>query len=324
MRNFGVAGFEATVRPVLVLGACGFIGRHVRGALARSALDGTWVGACRRPPRPAAARGAGGRWVASDLVGSPADEVETLVRALSPGAVVNCTDARSGSAVAMRTANVETVRSLLTVLADHPGTRLIQIGSSAEYGPQPTDAPVGESAVPHPCGGYARSKLWATDLVVAAIGHGLARGTVLRVFEPVGAGAPAGSFAGHTARALRDAGARGLTSITVGPLGTRLDVVAASDVGVAVVRALQAAELPPVLNVGRGVATSAAALVALLAAAAGFAGDVVERRGPVPCVASQRADVSLLQKTLDWVPTTSLAVALEELWSDLVGSSRRR
>lgn len=320
------------MRPVLVLGASGFVGRAVCRALAATPPAIPWVGVSLRTPAstvPTAATAvtgtadaaAGRRWVHCDLAAATAADFAALVDEVGPMAIVNCAGRSSGSATMLRSANVDLVRTLLAVVATRTDVRLIHVGSAAEYGPQPTDGPVAETAVPHPCGDYARSKLVATELVVAALGHGSAQGAVLRLFNPVGAGSPADSLPGRAARAIRDACVRRRSTVALGDLGTRRDFVAAADVGTAVVLALRAGTLPPMLNVGRGVATSAAALVALIEAAAGYDGEVVEADGSLgrsPAITSQRADVTALRRSLHWVPTTSLASAVDDLWADLV------
>jgi nucleoside-diphosphate-sugar epimerase len=58
-------------------------------------------------------------------------------------------------------------------------------------------------------------------------------------------------------------------------------------------------------------------MVELLADAAGFDGDVFEsasgspRSGPVSW---QQADIARLRRHLQWVPTTSIAEAVTDLW----------
>ena len=163
------------------------------------------------------------------------------------------------------------------------GGRLIQMGSAAEYGPQAGHRPVCEAATPHPASPYALTKLMATRLVVAAIEEKRVQGTVLRVFNPVGAGAPETSLPGRAAHAIRRAMAEQRRSITLGSLQVHRDFVAATDVGTATVLAAAAADLPAILNVGRGVAMSADALLTLLEGVAGFDGQIIEsERGLAP------------------------------------------
>jgi len=194
----------------------------------------------------------------------------------------------------------------------------VHLGSAAEYGAQPLGVAIRESAVPHPVGIYGRSKLRGTELITEAVARGEIRGTVLRVFNPVGPYTPAGCLAGKAARLLRLAIHSGRSTIMLGPLGDFRDFVAARDIGEAVFRTIPSIDSHPVLNVGQGVAMSCRVLVELLADAAGFEGDVLEgpassdQTQPVPW---QQADLTLLREQLSWVPTTSIAQALADLWS---------
>jgi nucleoside-diphosphate-sugar epimerase len=308
------------VRPVLILGATGFIGWHVRRALEQHLPNHPWVGVYWGTAR--GARSDHGRWLARDLVTAPTSALPALLDEVGPAAVINCVGATGGSASVLRAANVDMVRSLLQALATHPDCVLVHIGSAAEYGPQPSDVPVSEFAVPHPAGVYGATKLASTELARTAFLEGRVRGSVLRVFNPVGAGAPDNSLAGRAARAIRHAQLHDLDVITLGPLSDRRDFLAAEDVGTAVIKTMLLPAPPPVLNVGRGVAMSGAALITLLEEASGFDGEILETAigsGRGSRLATQRADVGLLRTTLGWVPSTPLACAVDELWAGVVG-----
>ena len=85
----------------------------------------------------------------------------------------------------------------------------------------------------------------------------------------------------------------------------------------ATLRAARAVDLPPVLNVGRGVAMSSRSMVELLADAAGFEGDVFETDGGSPRSAAvpwQKAECLAAPEHLQWVPTTSISEAVSDLW----------
>ena len=107
-------------------------------------------------------------------------------------------------------------------------------------------------------------------------------------------------------------------AITLGSLEGYRDFVAANDVATAAVLCLDTPDLPPVVNVARGVAMSTGALVTLLESVAGFTGDIVEagRGSPrSPWVPWQQADISVLRRHLSWAPSTPIASAVAALWA---------
>ena len=106
-----------------------------------------------------------------------------------------------------------------------------------------------------PVGPYGVTKLKATRLVT---GSGLPA-TVLRVFNPVGAGMARDSMPGMAASAMADALASGRDAITLGDLSARRDFVDVRDVAEAAAAASRHETLPAVINVGSGRATPATA-----------------------------------------------------------------
>jgi nucleoside-diphosphate-sugar epimerase len=166
-------------------------------------------------------------------------------------------------------------------------------------------------------GDYGRTKLVATDLVMDRVARGELEATVLRVFDPVGPGAPHHSLAGTALREIRQALEVRASFVTLGQLSSCRDFLAGADVAGAVLRVAHGAGLPSLLNVGRGVAMSSRSMVELLAAAAGFQGDIFESRGGAGHAAPvvwQQADLTLMRRHLHWVPSTSIAEAVCDLW----------
>ena len=305
-------------RPVLVLGATGFLGSHVCEALSRRHRDGpAWVGVARRPP-PTSRRAPDQTWYGVDLVAAPEAEYRRLLDCARPGAVINCVGATTGSDTDLQVANVHVVSRLLDAMDGDPSVRLVQLGSAAEYGLQPVGVPLTESADPHPASPYAITKLAATRMVAAAIAEERVDGTVLRVFTPVGARAPVTSLPGRAARAMRQAMSEGRPSITLGSLDVHRDFIAAEDVATAAILCATAPSLPPIVNIARGVAMSGGALITLLEDVAGFDGEVIESGdGSLRSsgVTWQQADITRMRRRLQWTPSTPIASALARLWA---------
>lgn len=289
-------------RRVLLLGVNGFLGRHVRAALEESGDEVLGV----------SGMGASGvaAWRATDLASS---DLDLLLAEAAADVIVNCAGRTHGSPEALLVANVALVARLLEAMAGRQA-RLVHIGSSAEYGPGVADQPTREEDPAMPVAHYGATKLEATKLVTRS---GVPA-TVLRVFNPVGAGMARDSMPGMAASAMADALAGGRDAITLGDLSARRDFVDVRDVADAVAAASRHHSPPAVINVGSGRATPARELVSALGAVAGFTGQVREvgsaslRSGQVDY---QCADIGLAGRELGWAPTRSLRDAVAELWA---------
>jgi NDP-hexose 4-ketoreductase len=303
------------VTTYLLLGANGFLGSQVLEAIERSGTECNLVAVSGHPPRERVPTC--GSWQRMDLVRASAKDLLTLLGNSKPDAIINCVGCTSGSPQQLEAANATVVEKLVRALSASDPIPLIHMGSAAEYGRQPEGIAIEESAAARPVGDYGRTKLEATDLVTEMVAMGAIRATVLRVFNPVGARAPANSLGGTAAREIKRALISGHSSITLGPLWSFRDFVASHDVATAALRAIQSIDAHPILNVGRGVAMSCRSMVELLADAAGFEGDVFEASGGSQRSAAvpwQQANVSLLRRHLQWVPSTPIAEAVADLW----------
>jgi NDP-hexose 4-ketoreductase len=315
---------------ILVIGASSFIGRHIQTAAA--AAGHTVLTAGRSD----------GWSLRLDLAADSAEQVGALIAGAAPDVVVNCAGATAGGADVLAAANITAVHTLLTALlavaggeapagpAGQPGTaarrapRLVHIGSAAEYGAVAADAvgiPVAEDTVPRPAGLYGVTKLGGTRLVQLARTAGL-DAVVLRLFNVVGAGAPADTLPGAATAQLRQLGehARG-GSLKLGPLGAVRDFVDARDAADAVLAAATAPVLPhAVVNVGSGVAAQSRDLIQQLLAVAGLDVTVHEdaagsARTGGPGLSWQQADIARAEADLGWRPRRDLAETVRDLWA---------
>ena len=312
---------------ILLLGGSGFLGSHV---LRR--LDGTpgieLATAGRRPV------GKGRTHLVVDLSAAAAAEWSNLLQEFAPDVVVNAAGLTTGTPDDLWATNVVGTKALLGALRPLPGAvRLVHLGSAAEYGAVPPGRPVTEATPTTPIGDYGESKLAATELVLTARAAGL-DAVVLRVFNPLGPGAPETTLPGRVAAELRRArGPR--AEIRLGPLGDHRDFIDVRDVAeAAVAAALAPFVAAPVLNIGSGRATPIRSVVDQLVTIAGFSGRVLEgtlgsaRSARVPW---QQADISAAARDLGWRPRTALATSLHDLWRSHSegricdpGSDRRR
>ncbi|MFD4659298.1 NAD-dependent epimerase/dehydratase family protein [Kitasatospora sp. NPDC058444] len=290
---------------ILLLGGDGFLGRHATAVL-RSLPGATVLTAGRRPAHD----------LRLDLATAQAGPLGEELSALAPDAVVNFAGAVAGSAVKLAEVNARGPAVLCEALSlGAPKARLVHIGSAGEYGVCARGESLAEDADARPVGVYGATKL-AGSLAVA--GSPL-DAVVLRVFNPVGPGAPAGSLPGRLAAELRRVAPEGTDGvITVGDLSAYRDFVDARDVAAAVGLAVTAdGPLPRVLNLASGRARQVRAIADGLVAAAGFTGRIDESGAGSErsaAVSWQQADVSAAARELGWQPETDLADTLRDLW----------
>lgn len=294
---------------VLVIGATGFLGAQVRRRIAAAGVE---IVTAARSPLPDSPR-----HVSVDLAVDGPSRLAGILDEVAANAVVNCAGAISGSTDVLAAANISGTYTLVRamLLARSPG-RLVHLGSAAEYGRGEPGVPVTERMAPRPISTYGATKLGGTTVVEIGRAAGLSA-VVLRVFNPVGPGAPAAGLPGRLARALRGALSDG-GDVRLGPLDAVRDFVDARDVADAALAAAIAPVLPhPVVNVGSGHGVPVRALVKELVAISGYAGSVHEdsagsaRSADVPW---QEADISLACADLAWQPRRTLSVSLADLW----------
>ncbi|OGN82411.1 MAG: hypothetical protein A2X23_07900 [Chloroflexi bacterium GWC2_73_18] len=300
---------------ILVLGAGGLIGTHVRRALRADPAghETICLGRARRDPQTAE------RWIIFDLATGDRGELARVMREARPEAVINCSGETAGDLPELVGANVLIVARVIEAIeAAGIGGRLVQLGSAAEYGAVPSGTAISEEAPTRPVSPYGVTKLAGSLLVAQASAAGRLDGLVLRIFNPVGAGLPESSLPGRAAARIRRALASGNREIRLGSLAAYRDFVDVRDVATAVVAAATTPSVPsPILNVGSGRAIRVREVVELLAAIAGFDGVIAEgvdgspRSGEVPW---QAADLARIGRELGWVPRFDLRSSAEALW----------
>ncbi len=293
----------------LVLGAGGFVGRHL---CARLSADGWDVVGTVRP-------GSGGG-VPVDLA-DPAALTEA-VRAADPDVAFHLAAARARSTAAERVATAAVNTSSALHLVEALGARcraVVRLGSSTEYAA--VDRPMDETAPLVPRGFFGATKAAGSLLLAAAAQERGVRAAVLRAFQVYGPGDHAGRLVPTVLRAARDGTVLPLTAP-----GSRRDWVYVGDVVDACVRAATADQLAPgaVLNVGTGRQTANEELVAAAERATGrrIRTDVGAHPGRSWDTGSWTSDPSLARALLGWEPVVGLEDGLRRCWNALVAVSR--
>lgn len=306
---------SADAPRALVFGGCGYLGGHVAAELRAAGFSVTTTS--RR-------RMAGSGISSCDPLRDSSRSLAALVDEAAPRAVVNCIGSTAGTAAEMVEANVTVPARLIEAVGTAaPYARLVHLGSAGEYGAVAAGRAVAEDAACEPTSVYGASKLAGTRLIAAMSADAGIDAVVLRVFNPIGAGAPSTSVAGRAARLLHEATRQHPhPEIRMAALDSHRDWVDARDVGRAVVAAVRVTDnAHHIYNVGSGRAVPAREVVRLIADATGFQATIREDLPPPArsgAVDWQQADISRAQRELGWQPHFTLADSIAELCHSLL------
>jgi nucleoside-diphosphate-sugar epimerase len=308
-----------TAPRVAVLGATGFLGRHIRAAFA---AEGCAVLAVSRRPAPGH-----GRHLPLDLVAAAPRELTELLAEERPAAVVNAVGmAWRPDERLMYDTNAAFVGRLAEAVARLPEPpRLVHLGSAHEYGPVPEGTEITEQHPPQPDSVYGRTKLLGTRAALACARPDGPGSVVLRIANVCGPGSHRESLLGRVAEHL--AALAGTSAADTAPPPLRLtelraqrDFVDVRDVAAAVVAAAQA---PPaavagqIVNIAGGQAVPVRRLVERLVALSGVPTAIVEERPAAAAIRSravwQQLDISRARQLLDWKPRRDLDESLRDM-----------
>ncbi|GAA3348341.1 NAD(P)-dependent oxidoreductase [Amorphoplanes nipponensis] len=290
---------------VVLFGASGFIGAHVRAALEADPQ----VSAVFCPGREE-----------HDLIEGDHRELVEVILGHAPTAIVSCVGRLGGTDSELVRGNTLVATKLLeAVAAARPGVRLVRLGSAGEYGVVAPGRSVTEDDPAHPVAAYGVSHLAGTRLFQLAGESGLVDAVSLRVFNPIGPRMSGETMLGRAAERIRAALATGAGEITLGPLAAYRDFVDVRDLAAIVPAVLRPPQLRHrVFNVGSGHAVRAREAVRLLAEAAGFGGDIREQgAGPRRSAAVDwiQADVRRAREELGWGPSRDLGASIKDIWA---------
>jgi GDP-4-dehydro-6-deoxy-D-mannose reductase len=252
-----------TAEPtLLLLGASGFAGAHLRKAFSQRGLR-----------LATSSRGGGAGAPACDLL--DADAVAACVEAVRPQAIVNAAGSSSVARSWERPAEVFAVNAtgvlnLLEAVARHaPEAHLLCLSSAAVYGePAEEQMPLGEDTEPAPVSPYGAGKLAMEELCAQfRRARGLAV-AVVRAFNLVGPGQPPFSAASGLARQIAAAERAGepRVELALGNPGAARDTTDVRDAARALAE-VSARRLTGTFNLCSGIAPTVADLAASLAGA---------------------------------------------------------
>jgi NDP-hexose 4-ketoreductase len=306
-------------RQVMVLGGTGFLGSHICEAF--HATGSGVVCVSRDGPGPGAAGPF--RHIRLDLARAGIAELGGLVADAAPDVVVNAAGLAVGATDRqLRAINAEFVGRLVGAVSRD--TRLIQIGSSHEYGADAPGSTTAESYPPAPLSVYGKTKLDGTRAAL------LAGRVVLRVSNVAGPRAREDTLPAVVARQLAGCGGDRPAELRLAALRTWRDYVDVRDVAEAVLAATTAPAATvagQVINIASGEAVHVRTVVQRMVALGGLPVRLVEEPGahlPREPMEWQRLDVSRAWELLGWRPhrglDESLADLLTAVWPEPVST----
>ena len=306
----------ASPSTVAVLGGTGFVGRNVCAAFVEAGHDVVAIARTAAQPPP------GCRLEHLDLSVAGPERIAALLRSIDARTVVNAAGAVWAVNRVQLTeqqvidGNLTVVERMLAAfdLLD-PKPRLVHLGSTYEYGPQPDDSVLTEETPERPAAHYGIVKLKATDLVREAGRTGRAETVTLRLTTSVGPWAPAASLMGRVASGL----AKNPERLEIPALEDERDFVDARDVAAAAVAAAERPITRDLYNIASTAVVPVAHAVDLLIKTAGRDAKIswlprVAGRSDAGVIGTQRIDITAAREHLGWQPRYTLAETLRALW----------
>jgi GDP-4-dehydro-6-deoxy-D-mannose reductase len=297
----------------LVTGAGGFVARHLVPALRTKGFTRV-IGADIRAVRPDLYDAT----FVADL--SIKSEMLRVLKGSAPTTVFHLPGLAQASEEDIFASNVDTADHLIQGVGEAlPLTRIVLIGSAAEYGDVPLDRqPVDENVVGNPRSPYGRAKAALTALASRAAGEKGIHVVVARPFNIVGPGIPSslvvGAIVDRLRRAISGAPPR---AIRVGTTTSIRDFVAVEDVVEGLILASERGKSGAVYNLCTGIGRSIGEVLQKLVS---LIGQEIEVE-PDPSLVREGETNALVgcwqkaKRELGWSPRVTFDTSLQETWA---------
>ncbi|MHC9543695.1 MAG: NAD-dependent epimerase/dehydratase family protein [Vulcanimicrobiota bacterium] len=246
-------------KTALIMGVCGFCGTHLAETLENvEGLDILGSDISEAPPE---------KLKFSDYI--PLDitcqeDVIKTIKETKPDWAFNLAGLNRGDSSKVNSVNHSGAVFLLEAIKEHsPGTRVVMVGSAAEYGAVPPSMlPITESHPCNPVGHYGNSKLAMTNAAISYARDDRLKVVIARPFNVIGPGMPEGLVITDIMnRALKAFSNDGEPVIRVGNINSMRDFIAVQDVVEAYVRMIQGDYWGEVFNICSGKAYAVSTIV---------------------------------------------------------------
>lgn len=287
----------------LVIGTTGFVGEQVREAFS---ADHEVHGAARNP-KPES----GDHYV--DL--SQPETIEALLEKIRPDVIVQCAGiVENNDAVEQNPTFTKNLLEAVTKSGTHP-TRVILLGSAAEYGEVEGDeSPIDEKTPLRATSHYGRSKIKETEIALDFHKQGLPV-VVARIFNPLGRHMQPRFLTSRVLQQIEEVRQGNRQAIEVSRLDAKRDYLHVRDVAQGIKAIAEGQPLEVIYNIGSGKATTNAELIKLMLEKSNLkVSPVVTETSPTPePLFAAQADISKMQRDFNWEPTTPLTQIVDEL-----------
>lgn len=289
---------------ILLFGAEGFIGKHVRQVL--SAEHDVY--SATRNPNPSHHE----HWV--DL-----EDKQSIVKALKsvqPEVIINCAGVVENSEKSKL--NILFTTNLLEAVKETglKTDRIIISGSAAEYGVvDASNIPVRESAPLNASSGYGESKL-KEELTALDFADKYEMPVIIaRIFNPIGVGMHPKFLIPKIIQQLQEIKNGTRVAIEVSRLDSKRDYVSINDISSAIKHLVENKPKEKVYNIGSGVSTSNGQLIELIIQNMGLYSKpkIVELSAEPEQLVAIQADISRIQKEFGWSPSFIIEDTVKEI-----------
>lgn len=289
---------------ILLLGADGFIGKHVRQALSE---EHEVYAATRNPSTDDHEQRV-------DL-----EDKQSIVEALKsiqPEAIINCAGVVENSEKSKL--NVLFTTNLLEAVkeASLKPKRIIISGSAAEYGVvDMSNIPVSESAPLNANGGYGESKL-KEGLTALELAKKYELPVIIaRIFNPIGVGMHPRFLIPKMIEQIREFGTGARTIIEVSRLNSKRDYINVKDIATAIKVLVEGEPKETIYNIGSGKSASNGELIELILNNSKLDArpEIVETSAEEEPLVAIQADITRIRTEFNWEPMYTLEQTVKEI-----------